>query len=160
MASLDKEEVILEVIGVRDGPDLKVDLEVDSPIEEDFREESLTKALPPKDPECLAKQKIKIRIDAIIAIREDTSQRSAPKKNKGQTSKSSEGKKFEDYTYAYSGTEEHQLATATAIPQAYEGALAVMRQSLKNQDPLHGFCHLYTSPSPRDATLSRMPSSA
>ena len=27
---------------------------------------------------------------------------------------------------------------ATAIPQAYEDALAAMRQSLKNQDPLHG----------------------
>ena len=84
-ASLDKEEVILEVIVVRDGPDLKVDLEVeevDSPIEEDFREESLTKALPPKDPECLAKQKIKIRIDAIIVIREDTSQWSALRKIK------------------------------------------------------------------------------
>ena len=70
---------------MRDGPDLKVDLEaeeVDSPIEEDFRKESLTKALPPKDPECLAKQKIKIRIDAIIAIREDTSQWSAPRKIK------------------------------------------------------------------------------
>ena len=26
--------------------------------------------------------------------------------------------------------------------------------------PLDGFCLLYTSPSPRDATLSRMPSSA
>ena len=61
-----------------------------------------------------------------------------PEKNKGQTSKSSERKKFEDYTYAYSGVEEPQLATATAIPQAYEDALAVMRQSLKNQDPLHG----------------------
>ena len=61
-----------------------------------------------------------------------------PEKNKSQTSKSSEGKKFEDYTYAYSGAEEPQLATATAIPQDYEDALAVMRQSLKNQDPLHG----------------------
>ena len=69
------------MIKVRDGRDIKVDLEaeeVDSPIEEDFWEENLTKALPPKGPECLAKQKIKIRIDVIIAIREDTSQRSAP----------------------------------------------------------------------------------
>ena len=51
--SSDKEEVILEVIEVRDGPDLRVDLEVgevDSPAEEDSREESLTKVLPPKDP--------------------------------------------------------------------------------------------------------------
>ena len=55
-----------------------------------------------------------------------------PEKNKSQSQKSSEGKKFEDYTYAYGGAEEPQLAT----------------------------CLLYTSPSPRDATLSRMPSSA
>ena len=61
-----------------------------------------------------------------------------PEKNKGQALKSSEGKKFEDYTYTYSGAEEPQLATATALPQAYEDALAAMRQSLKNQDPLHG----------------------
>ena len=45
---------------------------------------------------------------------------------------------FEDYTYAYGGAEEPQLATATALPQAYEDALAVMRQTLKNQDSLHG----------------------
>ena len=59
-----------------------------------------------------------------------------PQRNKGQAPKSSEGKKFEDYTYTYSGAKEPQLATATAIPQAYENALAAMRQSLKNQDPL------------------------
>ena len=81
--SSDKEEVILEAIKVRDGPDLKVDLEVeevDSPIEEDFREESLTKALPPKDPEYLARLKIKTKTDAIIAISEDTSWWSAQRK--------------------------------------------------------------------------------
>ena len=44
--------------------------------------------------------------------------------------KSSEGKKFEDYTYAYGGAEKPQLATATALPQAYEEALTVMWQSL------------------------------
>ena len=46
MVSSDKEEVILEVIEVRDSPDLKVDLEVeevDSPTEEDSREESQKK---------------------------------------------------------------------------------------------------------------------
>ena len=47
-------------------------------------------------------------------------------------------KKFEDYTYAYGGAEEPQLATATAMPQAYKEALSTMRQSLKSQDPLHG----------------------
>ena len=81
--SSDKEEVILEMIKVRDGPDLKVDLEVeevDSPIEEDSREESLTKALPPKDPKYLVKLKIKTKIVAIIAISEDTSQWSAQRK--------------------------------------------------------------------------------
>ena len=61
-----------------------------------------------------------------------------PERNKTQSQKSSEGKKFEDYTYAYGGAEEPQLATAMALPQAYEEALSTMRQSLKNQDPLHG----------------------
>ena len=59
-------------------------------------------------------------------------------RNKTQPPKSSEGKKFEDYTYAYGGAEEPQLAMATAMPQAYEEALFAMRQSLKSQDPLHG----------------------
>ena len=80
--SSDKEEVILEAIEVRDGPDLKVDLEVDSPIKEDSREESLTKALPPKDPEYLKKLKIKTKIHAITAISEDTSQQSAQRKTR------------------------------------------------------------------------------
>ena len=61
-----------------------------------------------------------------------------PDNNKRQTQKTSEGKKFEDYTYAYGGADEPQLATATMMPQAYEEALTAMRQSLKNQDPLHG----------------------
>ena len=53
-----------------------------------------------------------------------------PKKNKGQPQKSSEGKKFEDYTYAYGGAEEPQLAMATALSQAYEEALSAMQQSV------------------------------
>ena len=61
-----------------------------------------------------------------------------PEKNKSQSQKSSERKKFEDYTYTYGGAEEPQLATATALPQTYEEALSAMWQSLKNQDPLHG----------------------
>ena len=80
-ASIDKEEVDPRVIEVKDGLGIKVDLEaeeVDSPVKEDFREENLIKALPPKGPECLAKRKIKIKIDVIIAIREDTLQRNAP----------------------------------------------------------------------------------
>ena len=61
-----------------------------------------------------------------------------PEKSKGQLQKSSEGKKFEDYTYAYGGAEDPQLFMATALPQAYEEALTTMQQFLKNQDPLHG----------------------
>ena len=83
--SSDKEEVILEVIKLRDGPDLRVDLEVeevDSPTEEDSREESLTKVPPPKDPKYPAKLRIKTRIDAIIATSEDTSQQSALRKTR------------------------------------------------------------------------------
>ena len=38
-----------------------------------------------------------------------------PERNKGQSQKSSEGKKFEDYTYAYGGAEEPQLATAPSL---------------------------------------------
>ena len=49
-----------------------------------------------------------------------------PEKSKGSSQKPNEGKKFEDYTYAYGGAEEPQLATATALPQAYEDALAAM----------------------------------
>ena len=36
----------------------------------------------------------------------------------------------------------------------------MITHKLKLEDINHGFCLLYTSPSPRDATLSRMPSSA
>ena len=42
-----------------------------------------------------------------------------------QPPKSSKGK-FEDYTYAYGGAEEPQLATAMAMPTAYEEALSTM----------------------------------
>ena len=49
-----------------------------------------------------------------------------PERNKTQPQKSSEGKKFEDYTYTYGGAEEPQLAMATALPQAYEEALFAM----------------------------------
>ena len=78
----DKEEVILGTIGVRVGRDLKVDSEVeevDSPIEEDSREESLTRVPPLRDPEYLVKLKIKIKTDAIIVIKEVTLQQSVQK---------------------------------------------------------------------------------
>ena len=54
-----------------------------------------------------------------------------PEKNKSSSQKPTEGKKFEDYTYAYGGAEEPQLATATALPQAYEDALAAIYGWLK-----------------------------
>ena len=57
-----------------------------------------------------------------------------PEKNKAQPPKSSKGKRFEDYTYAYGGAEEPQLATATAMPQANEEALSTMHQSLKTRN--------------------------
>ena len=79
----DKEEVILEAIEVGVGQDLKVDSEVegvDSLIEEDSREESLTRVLPLRDPEYLVKLKIKIRTDVIIVIREVTLQWSVQRK--------------------------------------------------------------------------------
>ena len=85
VVSSDKEEVAPKVIEVRNGPDLKADLEVgevDSPTEEDSREESLTKALPQKDPEYLAKPKIKTKIDAIIVISKVTLQWSAQRKTR------------------------------------------------------------------------------
>ena len=72
-----KEEVILGTIEVRVGQDLKVDSEVeevDSPVEEDSREESLTRFPPLRDPKYLAKLKIKIKTDAIIVIKEVTLQ--------------------------------------------------------------------------------------
>ena len=75
----------------------------------------------------------RLKINATIATSEDTLQLNAPRKIKSQSQKSSEGKKFEDYTYAYGGAEEPQLATA--LPQAYEEALTAMRQSEKSRSP-------------------------
>ena len=97
----------------------------------------MTKVPLQKDSKYPAKLKTKTKTAVTIATSEDTLQPNAPRKI-SQSQKSSEGKKFEDYTYAYGGAEEPQLATATALPQAYEEALSAMQQSLKNQDPLHG----------------------
>ena len=48
-----------------------------------------------------------------------------------------------------------------AIPEGFEGQVRA-RSSLGKKGLIlpHSICLLYTSPSPRDATLSRMPSSA
>ena len=70
-------EVALVVTVVKAGPGQKVDSEAeeeDSLIEEDSKEENLTKAPPPRDPVYPAKLKTKTRIGVIIAIRGDTSQ--------------------------------------------------------------------------------------
>ena len=52
---------------------------------------------------------------------------------------------------------------AMSIPLLEENHEKVLAKKwIKNKDEkaLHELCLLYTSPSPRDATLSRMPSSA
>ena len=41
-----------------------------------------------------------------------------------------------------------------------EGTIEIDGQSVRIETPQDSLCLLYTSPSPRDATLSRMPSSA
>ena len=57
------------------------------------------------------------------------------------------------------------IGKALAIKFANEGwnvAISARRENLLNEisDNHENICLLYTSPSPRDATLSRMPSSA
>ena len=98
----------------------------------------LDKSRTTRRPKYPAKLKTKTKTDVTIAISEDTLQLNVLKRIRVSPKKSSEGKKFEDYTYAYGGAEKPQLATATALPHAYEEALTAMWQSLKNQDPLHG----------------------
>ena len=74
---LDPGEVILAVSEVKDGPDQKVDSKVeeeDSPVEEDSREGSLTKAPLQRDPMYPVRLKIKTKIDVITAIKGDTLQ--------------------------------------------------------------------------------------
>ena len=90
-----------------------------------------------RSPEVQEKHSIKIRIGVIVANNQVTLQQNAQIRTKVLIGKPSAGKKFEDYTYAYGGAEEPQLANATPLPQAYENALAVMRQTLNNQDSLH-----------------------
>ena len=48
----------------------------------------------------------------------------------------------------------------TQIEQSLAGSLERLRRDGVDLLQLHNHCLLYTSPSPRDATLSRMPSSA
>ena len=74
---LDLGEVILAVSEAKDSPDQMVNSEAeeeDSPIREDSREGSFTKAPLQRGPVYLARLKIKIKTDVIIAIKGDTSQ--------------------------------------------------------------------------------------
>ena len=53
------------------------------------------------------------------------------------------------------------VADAKVSPESADSAhAAVKRNKKRSGSGLRQFCLLYTSPSPRDATLSRMPSSA
>ena len=138
---LDPGEIVQIGIEEKDGLGPNVNFkeeEDDSPVGENFKEESLTRAPLLEDPVYRANLKTRIRTDVIIDHQRGHFVAECPDNNKRQTQKTSEGKKFEDYTYAYGGADEPQLATATTMPQAYEEALTAMRQSLKNQDPLHG----------------------
>ena len=94
---LGQEEVTLAVTVVKDGPGQEVDSEEeeeDSPIEEDSRKENLTKAPPPRDPEYLVKLKTKTKIDAIIAITEDTLRLNALRKIKVSPRNLLRGRRF------------------------------------------------------------------
>ena len=55
--------------------------------------------------------------------------------------------------------EETGLSISNPIPFGFSSSPDLERIEFPNGDRLHS-CLLYTSPSPRDATLSRMPSSA
>ena len=129
-------EVALVVTEVKAGPDQKVDSEVeeeDFPVEEDSREGSLIKALLQRDPVYPAKLKIKTRTDVIIAIRGNTLQLTVLRETR-----LSPQSLLKKRSLRIILTEEPQLATATALPQAYKEALSTLQQSLKNPDPLHG----------------------
>ena len=59
-----------------------------------------------------------------------------------------------------SGKSQGQLSGGYSAPNTFHSDPTVLSQHMSsNHDPSH-VCLLYTSPSPRDATLSRMPSSA
>ena len=79
------------------------------PIEEDPKEGSSIKVPPQGGPEYPAKLETKTKTDVTIAISEDTLRLNVPRRIRVSPKKSSEGKKFEDYTYAYGGAEEPQL---------------------------------------------------
>ena len=121
-------ELTLVVTEVKDGPGQKVDSEAeeeDSLVEEDSKEGNLTKAPLPRDPVYPAKLKTKTD-QCYHCHQRGHFAADCLERNKTQPQKSSEGKKFEDYTYTYGGAEEPQLAMATALPQAYEEALSAM----------------------------------
>ena len=60
-----------------------------------------------------------------------------------------------------SGAAKRFLKTANGIKNKHAFKSHILtKMSTKRKRQLRGSCLLYTSPSPRDATLSRMPSSA
>ena len=126
---LGQEEVVLAVTMVKDGPGQKVDSEEeeeDSSIGEDIQGRKFDKSPTTKRPQVSSKAEDKDKNRCYHFHQRGHFTAECPEKNKGQSQKSSEGKKFEDYTYAYGGAEEPQLAMATALSQAYEETLSAM----------------------------------
>ena len=92
---LGKEEVAPAATEVRDGRNLRANSEVqevDSPVEEDSRGESLIKVLPPRDPEYRVKRRTEIRTDAITVISEVTLQLSAQRKARAKSQNPQRGR--------------------------------------------------------------------
>ena len=126
---LGQEEVTLAVTMVKDGLGQKVDSEEeeeDSPVGEDSKGRKFDKSPMTKRPQVSSKVEDKDKDRCYHCHQQGHFAAEYPEKNKGQSQKFSEGKKFEDYTYAYGGAEEPQLAKATALLQAYEEALFAM----------------------------------
>ena len=61
---------------------------------------------------------------------------------------------YEDNSFAIGNTPLVKLKSVT------KNAKATVLAKIEGRNPAYSVCLLYTSPSPRDATLSRMPSSA
>ena len=56
--------------------------------------------------------------------------------------------------------EDYYIWTQYLFLELYKSGLVYQKESEVNWDPIDNTCLLYTSPSPRDGLLSRMPSSA
>ena len=67
------------------------------------------------------------------------------------------------FPYGLATTKRRRYMVDYMNVQGVECHVLVLRHQVKSQNPLKGMygdCLLYTSPSPRDRSLSRMPSSA